>query len=417
MEILSDLAIVIGMGLLIGLEREYSHLVPGQGLFAGIRTFPLVCLLGYLSALLGKSEGYWIFAIAFIAVIALVSISYFTLSQKNDIGATTEVSFILTFILGALVFRGEVLLAVSAAVLITVLLSIKLQVLSALGKFSQPDFFALLKFVIMVAIILPVLPDTQTGPYLAVNPKQIGYVIVLISGISFFGYILTKLKGAEKGIQFTAILGAIVSSTALTWDFSKKSKEDASHANQYGTGIVLACSIMYLRVLLVVYLLNPELGFYLTIPAILLGVGGLLLGRWLVKEKDPEPSSGMMSVSNPLNIRNAILFAVLFSLMGVLVQAGKSFFGDSGIYLVGAISGLTDVDAIVLSMVNYANTDSGLVKVAVITILIGMTVNSLFKFGIAIFNGNQVIRPLIFKGVGSLIVGNAISIGVFWLVL
>lgn len=415
MEILSDLAIVIGMGLLIGLEREYSHLVPGQGLFAGVRTFPLVCLLGYLSALLGKSEGYWIFAIAFLAVIALVSISYFTLSQRNDIGATTEVSFILTFILGALVFRGEVLLAVSAAVLITVLLSIKLQVLSALVKFSQPDFFALLKFVIMVAIILPVLPDTQTGPYLAINPKQIGYVIVLISGISFFGYILTKLEGAEKGIQFAAILGGIVSSTALTWDFSKKSKEDAEHVSQYGTGIILACSIMYLRVLLLVYLLNPALGFYLSMPSIFLGVGGLLLGRWLAKEKEPQLTTGTLSISNPLNIRNAILFAVLFSLVGILVQAGKSIFGDGGIYLVGAISGFTDVDAIVLSMVNYAGSESAMMKVSLTTILIAMTVNTLFKFGLALFNGNQFMRPLILKGVGSLIVGNAISIGVIWL--
>jgi len=416
MEILSDLAIVIGMGLLIGLEREYSHLVPGQGLFAGVRTFPLVCLLGYLSALLGKSEGYWIFAIAFLAVIALVSISYFTLSQRNDIGATTEVSFILTFILGALVFRGEVLLAVSAAVLITVLLSIKLQVLSALGKFGQPDFFALLKFVIMAAIILPVLPDTQTGPYLAINPRQIGYVIVLISGISFFGYVLTKLKGSDKGIQFAAILGGIVSSTALTWDFSKKSREDPDHASQYATGIVLACSIMYLRVLLIVYLLNPALGVYLSLPAGLLGVGGLFTGKWLMKGTEIKPSQETFTISNPLNIRNAVTFAVLFSVVGILVQAGKSMFGESGIFLVGALSGLTDVDAIVLSMVNYAGSDAILAKVAVVTMLIGMTVNTLFKFSLALFNGNGAMKKIIWKGVGSLILGSAMAVVVIWLV-
>lgn len=416
MELLADLAIVLGMGLLIGLEREYSHQQPNQGIFAGVRTFPLVCLLGYLSALLGKSEGGWIFIIAFLAVISLVSISYFSMAKQNDVGATTEVSFILTFILGALVFRGDVLLAVSAAVLITVLLSIKLQVLSALGKFGQPDFFALLKFVIMAAIILPVLPDKQTGPYLAINPRQIGYVIVLISGISFFGYVLTKLKGSDKGIQFAAILGGIVSSTALTWDFSKKSKDDPERSAQYATGIVLACSIMYLRVLLIVYLLNPGLGFYLSIPALMLGVGGLLTGRWLMKEITTKPSQETFSISNPLNIRNAVTFAVLFSVVGVLVQAGKSMFGEGGIYLVGALSGLTNVDAIVLSMVNYAGSQPELAKVAVVTMLLAMTVNTLFKFSLALLNGNKTMKSVIWKGVGALILGGTVAVLIIWLV-
>ncbi|MCK6601217.1 MAG: MgtC/SapB family protein [Bacteroidetes bacterium] len=413
MELIQDLAVVLGIGLLIGLEREVSHPQTSEhGLFAGVRTFPLVALFGYLSSLISETAGIWILILAFLAVICLVSVSYFVLSSRNDIGATTEVSFLLTFILGILVHQGQILPAVISAVVVTVLLSVKLQVLTALGKFSQADFFALLKFVILAAIVLPFLPDRMTGPYDAVNPRQIGYVIVLISGISFAGYILTRLSGPEKGIFYLSVMGGIVSSTAVTWDFSKKSREDPDNSPVYAAGILRAGSVMYFRILLIVAVMNPVLAGYLAIPAILLGALGILTGQFLVTSREKSSGGSGSVLTNPLNIRNALVFALVFGVIGILVRAGKLWLGDGGIYLAGALSGLTDVDAIVLSMINYAGETGGELQLAVTVILIAAAVNTVFKTTLAALTGDPGLRPVLFRGMGVLSAASLVAVAV-----
>lgn len=408
MDLLSDLAVVFGIGMLIGLEREVSHQEP-DSLFAGFRTFPLVALFGYLSALVSVSFGIWILVVAFTAVVVLVSVSYIRLSAKNDIGATTEVTFLVAFLLGVMVQLDQILPAVSVAVLVTALLSIKFQVTAALGKFTRHDLTALIRFAIMAAIILPFLPDESVGPMHVLNPRAAGLMILLISGISFAGYVAIRLLGPEQGIHLTALLGGVVSSTALTWDFARKSRETPEHASRLATGMVMAWSVMYSRVLVILWIFSPEIGVVATLPMLVTSGVGFLTSRWIVRA--PQPEGGIVKsggVQNPLNMKNAILFTALFLVVAFLSRVAQDWLGTGGLYLVAAISGLTDVDAIVYSVI----TSDLIAEIATVAILLAALVNTLFKSVLAAMTGDSSARPILWKGVAAIAGTNGVVLAV-----
>ncbi|NUQ82626.1 MAG: MgtC/SapB family protein [Bacteroidetes bacterium] len=408
MDLLTDLAVVFGIGMLIGLEREVSHQEP-DSLFAGFRTFPLVSLFGYLSALVSVSFGFWILVVAFVAVIVLVTVSYFRLSAKNDIGATTEVTFLVAFLLGVMVQMDQILPAVSVAVLVTALLSIKFQVTAALGKFTRHDLTALIRFAIMAAIILPFLPDESIGPMHVLNPRAAGLMILLISGISFSGYVAIRLLGPEQGIHLTALLGGVVSSTALTWDFARKSREMPENAPLFASGMVLAWSVMYARVLVILWIFSPATGLVATLPMLISAAVGLVTSHWLGPKRLPSSATFMSgNVQNPLNLKNAILFTALFLTIAFLARLGQDWAGTGGLYLVAALSGLTDVDAIVYSVI----TSDQLASIATVAILLAALVNTLFKAGLAAMTGDSSARPILWKGLAAIAGTNGVVLAV-----
>jgi len=402
MDFLFQIGVVIGIGLMIGLEREYSIQRDNDEIFAGARTFPLVALLGFLSGMLTDSISFWVLVTSFAGVIALVTISYHALTKKNEIGATTEISFLITFILGVLVFAGKVQEAVTSAVLVTLLLSLKFQFKDLLGRFSKKDYLDLVKFVIIASVILPILPDSKFGPYGILNPKEIWFVIVLISGVSFAGFIVTKLIGTQKGILVTGFVGGFVSSTVIAWDFSAKSKLDGQNSNLYAAGIILASTVMFLRILVLIFILNLELGKMLTFPALILFFTGLIFCYFLTKRKSDGTEISNLKFSNPLNLKKAILLTLFFVALQMIVQFVKEESRKSGIFLISGISGLLDLDAISLTLSKFGS-DSETVRNSSVAVLIAVLSNTFFKLSIAVYKGHNELRKPIFLGFGSMI--------------
>ena len=405
MEFIIQIGVVIGIGLMIGLEREYSIHKENDEIFAGARTFPLVALLGFLSGMLSQSISSWIAITSFAGVIALVSISYFALTKKNEIGATTEISFLITFVLGILVYAGKTQEAVACAVMVTLLLSLKFQFKDLLGRFPKRDYLDLVKFLIIASVILPILPDSKFGPYGILNPKEIWYVVVLISGVSFAGYIVTKLVGTQRGIIISGFVGGFVSSTVIAWDFSAKSRQDIQNSNLYAAGIILASTVMFVRILILVYIMNTELGKVLTIPTLILFFTGLIFSYFLSKRKSGGNEVSDIQFSNPLNLKNAILLTLFFVALQMLIQFVKEESGNSGIYLISGISGLLDLDAISLTLSKF-DSDSETIRNSSIAILIAAISNTIFKLSIAIFKGHNELRKPVFLGFGAMILAS-----------
>ncbi|MBK7407082.1 MAG: MgtC/SapB family protein [Saprospirales bacterium] len=222
-----ELLIVLGIGLLLGLEREFAKGVRDQErLFAGVRTFPIVALLGYLSLLLGVEYSIWIFVGTLFGASALIAMSYLG-SKDQHLGTTTEFTLLITFLLGSLVFTGRYHLAVSITVIVTALLAFKARMHEVIHSLSEKDIQSILTFVVITALVLPLLPNKDMGPYGIINLYKIWLIVVIFVALNFVGYFLTKFLDQKKSTLMTGILGGFVSSTATTWFFSRQSGKGA----------------------------------------------------------------------------------------------------------------------------------------------------------------------------------------------
>ena len=260
------LLVACGIGLLLGLEREHSALIKKEHIFAGIRTFVLLALMGFTGAALHFLLSPWVFVVIILAVLTLTGISYWITSIKGDIGSTSELAALLTLLLGALSFLGYIEISLMITVIVLVMLSAKVQLMNVIGRITQEEIYALVRFVIIALLIYPFLPDENYGPYDVINPSEIGLVVILTSGVGFLGYVLMRVLGANKGVLLTGIIGGLVSSTMVTWVFSKKSKEQSTLNALYTSAILAACTIMVVRVFLWVFLFNKSLLAGLMLP-------------------------------------------------------------------------------------------------------------------------------------------------------
>ena len=404
--------IALGLGFIIGLEREHSS-KEHKEIFAGIRTFPIIALLGMLSAFLSDEVNSGILIITLSGVIILTALNYFIMAKKGAVGGTTEVAIILTFLIGALVFYDFLLISTMMAVFLTIILSLKLEMRQFVGKLSEEDIHAFLKFLILTAIILPVLPNEYVDPYEVINPRDIWFIVVLITGLSFVGYILMKLIGEKLGILMTGILGGLISSTAVTWDFSRKSKAHKNLIPIYATGIVAASSIMFFRMLVLLAIVETQLAIRLAIPLGLLGLAGLGFCTFMYYKKiDKLDSHENVEVKNPLNLWDALKFAIFFMIILVVVEFMNRNFGDSGVYIASFISGFTDVDAITLTMAKLNQSGSLPTSTVITAIILAATSNTLVKFLITVVGGNRALTKYTAIGFGCiLIVGVLVAAG------
>lgn len=279
LDFLIRMLVTVGIGFVLGLEREFSKHSKNMEVFAGIRTFTIVALLGFLTTYLSIIFTYWIFISGFLGVLSIVAISYWVTSVKGEIGSTTEFAVIFTFLLGGLVLVGSINLSLALTVVTLVLLSLKLTFRTMIGQLTQNELYAFVRFVVVALLILPFLPNEFYGPYDVINPREVGWIIVLISGIGFVGYILMKFLGTDRGILLTSILGGLVSSTFVTFTFSKKSKETPELSKIYAVGIFAAATIMVIRVLLLVFIFNKAMlaGLVLPLFIVLLTAFGIAL--------------------------------------------------------------------------------------------------------------------------------------------
>ena len=400
------------LGALVGLERERS-LEDSHKLFAGIRTYPLIGLLGFLAALLANVVSVWMLVALAIGFFALVIVSYVFEAREGYFGATSEISAVIIFLLGALVYHELYAIAIGTSVALALILSLKGSLQRLITKVQEEDIFATLKFAIITAIILPVLPDRAMGPLEILNPRQIWYMVVLIAGISFLGYILVKILGSKKGISLTGLLGGLVSSTAVTLSFSHKSKTVPDLARTFASAIVLACSIMFPRILVEIAVVNPSLFRFIWPYMLILTLTGVAASTVLLFGSR-KSTAQVVELQNPFELMSAIKFGAVFALILFISKAAQLYLGNNGVFLAAALAGTTDVDAITLSMANLAKSTVS-EPAAAVAIVIAITVNTVVKAGIAISLGAMALRRYTLPGFGAVLAAGLCII--VWLLL
>lgn len=405
--LLMRLLVSVGIGLLIGLEREYAKRVVEQEkqLFAGIRTHTLITLFGFLSAMVADHYGPWVLVVAFLGLIAMLLMAYRFTARSGRFGGTSEMSGILAFLLGALVFDGQVLLAIIVTVIVTGLLSLKLPLHRFVASLTMAEIRAVIQFVVISSVVLPFLPDAPFGPYGVWSLKDIWTMVVLVSGISLVGFLLGKVLDDRSSTLVSGLLGGLVSSTAVTVDMAKRSREGSTSVITAAVTLIAASTIMFPRVLLETWLVNPSLAAPLALPigsATVLG----LLAAYLVHRRPDGHDQRARPVGNPLNFGPALQFALIYMGVRWMVAFAMERHGTGGTYLAAALSGATDMDAITLSLARSAtDANGGTVRNAV---LLAAASNTLFKLGVALVMGHPRMMRYVVAGLGAALVGGAL---------
>jgi uncharacterized membrane protein (DUF4010 family) len=378
------LAVALAIGLLIGLERGWTLRDKAEGTrVAGLRTYGLLSLLGGLWALLAQQTGQSLMGFAFVSVTLVLLVAYRgSLKKFENYSITGTIASLATFSLGALTVFGHVSLAAATAVVMTSLLGYKPLLHGWINRLEQAEIYATLKLLLISVVILPVLPDREMGPWHALNPYHIWLMVVLIAAISYLGYFAIKIVGNRHGPMLTGIFGGLASSTAVTLDLSRLAKENPPMQNTLAAGILTACATMYFRILLVTSILNAAL-FHDLLPALVsMGCVNYLLAFLLWHNaKEFQPEQGI-SLQNPFQLGIAIKFGMLLLLVMLLSKVLQAYFGAIGTYFLAAVSGISDVDAITLSVANMNETEIDRV-VAGFAILLAACSNTLFKCGLS----------------------------------
>ena len=392
-EIAWQFGAALGLGMLIGLERERTGDM--QQSFAGVRTFALIALLGATSVFTGiHSVLVWFPAVVFLAVAALIISAYHLTATQGDVGMTTEVSVLLTFLIGGLCAWGQVGIAGAITVSCMLLLALKGWLHNLAKRIESSDVEATLKFAIITLVVLPLVPNTNFGPegLEVINPYKTWLMVVLIAGLNFAGYILVKVVGREHGLGITGLLGGLVSSTAVTLSFSQRSRTESALAPVLALSILLAWTVMFFRVVVEVAVVNTSLAKSLALGMVLMGTVSLGICILLWRRGRSSERAEVEAGHNPFELGEAIKFGGLFAVVIFIASAAQVYFGNTGLYLAGALAGLTDVDAIALSMANLALNDPASSGPAARTIVIAVISNTMVKCGMVIWLGAISLR-------------------------
>jgi len=401
--IITRFGLALVIGILVGLQREYAHKASGREVFAGARTLALIGLAGCASAFLAELTAFpWIFVAIALFVAGLIAISYFVSASTGSMGLTSEIAAFLVFLIGALCYWGQLEVAAALGVGVAVLLSMKLRMQRFVGRISEQDVVATLKFAVITAIVLPLLPNRTFGapPLDVLNPHNIWLMVVFISGISFVGYVLMKIVGTRRGVGLTGLLGGLVSSTAVTLSFTQRSKGHETLAKPFALAITVAWTMMFARVLVETAILNRELLRALWIPIGGAGAIGLLYCGYLLIFARQEGDGEGLALKVPFELGPALRFAVAYAVVLVISRGAQMLLGDAGVFVSAAVSGIADVDAITLSLARMAGDGTVAVETATLGIVLATMVNTAVKGGIVLALGAASLRKSILPPIG-----------------
>jgi uncharacterized membrane protein (DUF4010 family) len=397
----SAFIISLAIGLLIGLERERTPAAK-----AGLRTFSLVALAGTLGAMLSAMTGSpWLMAAGLLVLGGMMVATYHRSDDAEDPGTTTVAAIVVCYWLGALVWYDHTQLALALAILTTILLYFKSELRGVSRSLTRRDLVSILQFAVLSFVILPILPDQNFGPYRALNPYQIWWMVVLISGLSLAGYAALRLGGRSRGTLLTGLLGGAVSSTATTLAFARSSREDPTLLGIAAPVILLANWMVLVRISIVVAVVTPSL--WQNISTMLAGgaLAGLVAIFILWRHLQERSGGPALEIRNPAEIRSALTFGGLYALVLFAAAWLSDSIGNHGLYAVALVSGLTDVDAITLSglrLFGLGNLDSEQVNT---TILLALVANIAFKAGMASFISGPALARRILPGMAAVGLG------------
>ncbi|MEN8376640.1 MAG: MgtC/SapB family protein [Gemmatimonadota bacterium] len=381
LSLFAQLAIALGLGLLIGLQRERT-----SSEMAGIRTFPLIALFGFLSGFLAGELGVWVTVAALLALSLIIVASQLMTRRAGgevDPGLTTEVAALVTFVVGVIVALDHIALAVFVGGAAMLLLQWKGPLHRLAERIGHDEFRALTRLVLLALVILPVLPDRAYGPYGVLNPFRIWLMVVLIVGISLAGYVAYRFLGDRVGTLAAGAIGGLISSTAATVGFARHSTENPGWAVPAAVMVVIASTVTFARVLFEIAVVAPSalLGLGAPVAVMMLAMTAMSAALYWsarrVLREIPDQRTP------PSGLRAALAFGVLYAAVLLGVAVAKEHFGLGGMYVVAALSGLTDMDAITLSTAQLVRSGDVGVDVGWRLILIGGLANLVFK-GIAV---------------------------------
>ncbi|QRG83778.1 MgtC/SapB family protein [Vibrio diabolicus] len=410
-----NLLIALLLGAIVGTQRGWvmRNSVEGSRV-AGIRTFSLVGLLGGLVGILANIYTPLLIGFALIALVILTCIAFVIQQKKSgDVSITGVVSIMVVFVLGNLAVSGEAVLAAAAAVTTAVVLDNKRELHQALQKLQEYELDAALRLLLISIVMLPLLPNQSYGPWNALNPYEIWWMVVLIASISFVGYFAIKIGGAKRGILFTSVFAGLSSSTALTLQFSHLSREQVSISPLLASGILLSCGTMFPRLLIVLSVINPQLVKLLWPIVMAMMVALYIPAWWIWRRSEVEQIEQSNKQTNPLALQSALFFGLVLAVIMLLAHALSDWFGNAGVLILSALSGITDVDAISLTL-GRQSTQTLSVTTAALGILIAASVNTIVKMGMVIAIGDKKLwRRIAPVMTGCVVVGAGVFMALY----
>lgn len=376
-ELFQRLALSLAIGVLMGVERGWDKREDPDGhRAAGIRTFSLIGLFGGVCGWFAHTVGPLALLGGFISFGAIVVSGYVMRARSRpEVGFTTEIAALTAFALAALAAMGEGQAAAAGGVVATAFLGAKDTLHNWVRRLERLELRAVIKLLLISVVLLPVLPNQGYGPGQVLNPYKLWLLVVMVAFISFLGYFAIKLAGPRIGSLLTGVFGGIASSTALTVSFARMGKTSPGMQPILAAGIVVANTTMYIRLWVIVFLLNHPIGMRLAVPLGAMALAGLVGSWFLWRAREEGGNPGATALSNPFELGMAMKFAVLLALVMLASQLLQSWAGSAGLYLLSAIAGLADVDAIALSMVQMGGRDVAL-TVAATAITIAAFVNT-----------------------------------------
>lgn len=423
--------VAILLGALIGLQREYTKKHFEEKGTAGLRTFTIVALLGAVIGYLSGSITSWMTIVGFVGIMIFAFVSYYlTYVKTKNISETTQAVFIFTYLIGVMCTTGYLELAIIIGIIITALLAFKDKLHGVAEKMDRKELFAIIKFALIAFVVFPLLPNKNYSPMdipglgdlfsgiginvnvLAqldvFNPSHIWLMIVLIAGINFVGYFLSKSIGAKKGFGLMGVVGGLVSSTAVTLSMAAQSKKNNSVFKPFLIAVIVAMSIMFIRIIFEVAVVNNSLLPTVFFPLFIMSLIGFGVAFLLYKSKGIKKNEKPQKIElkRPFDFIPALKFGVFFAIVLFVAKIAQLFLGDAGIYLTSILSGLMDVDAITLSMASLSGSGEIGNFVASTAILLAAISNTLVKAGMAFFLGSKKFgRSVVWTSLLILIVG------------
>lgn len=389
-------AIVVSacLGALVGLIRQWSDQTEktSEVDLGGVRTFTFLAMLGCVGAFASQQTSTVLLAVVLLLVGAQQIAARTLAAVAVRPGGTTFASALLTVLAGSLVYWNELPAAVLLAATTMVLVGSKQSLHAWTRAFTKDDIRGTLQFVAITGVILPLVPNRDMGPFLGFNPFATWMMVVLISGLGFAGYIAMRMLGASAGILATSLLGGLASSTASTLAFTRRSREEPGAAEHYALAVVVACTVMLPRVAVASAIINPDFAVTLIAPFAIMAAPGIAYALWVWWQRRPGKTQGeMVQLRNPLGLITAIKFAVLYAVIALLVKAAPQFGLAHSLLPLSFVSGLTDMDAITLSIARNLGGETPW-RVATQAVILAAVSNTLLKAGLAVALGSPGLR-------------------------
>jgi uncharacterized membrane protein (DUF4010 family) len=387
-------------GAVVGLERQWSgHASGPNARFAGVRTFTLI---GGLSGIAGWLCASTLMPVALVLLGGLMGliVAAYARASARDVDGTTEMAAIVTSGAGVLAGLGHLALASGIVALTSLLLVEKPRLHAWVSRIDEPEMRAGVRFAVMAVVILPLLPEGPFGPWGGVRPRALWALVLFFSGLSFLGYVARRMAGPRQGYAVAGLLGGLVSSTNVTITFARLSRDARAPRAALAAGVLAACALLFVRVEITSAVLSQALSLRLIpvfVPAFVIGVIGFVLG---LRQREGE-GADREGPGNPLEFRSAIQMTALFQAVLFLIHFVQSRFGASGVVVTGALVGLTDVDALTLSMSRQAAAGTDL-DVAALALTTGIVSNTIVKLLVGVIVGRGLFRTLVGIGLAAI---------------